>query len=61
MPDFKSMTQDEAIEYLSQPSVKNAFIGGFVDEDGARQYDCLMVLVEDGTVKPSELPDYGVE
>lgn len=57
---FEAMTKEQALEYLSEH--RDAYIRGFdsIDE-GVRAYDCLVVIVEDGVVKPSQLPEYGVE
>ena len=58
--DFENMTTQEAIEYCYRH--KDDYIRSFdqIDE-GMRQFECLIPLVEDGTVKPEALPDYGMD
>ena len=61
MADFKNMTRDEALEYCHKHRNKFMSEAYACDEDGKEQYDCLVSIVEDGTIQPSELPDYGME
>lgn len=54
------MTKQEAIDYcyLHENEFKaDAYESG---ENGQEQFDCLIVLLEDGTIKPEELADYGM-
>ena len=54
------VTQDELIKYVAKhrDHYIRSFDGG-VDE-GRRAYECLVVIVEDGTVTAKDLPDYGM-
>ena len=54
------MTRSEALEYCYRN--KDEYIRGFdrIDE-GVRQFDCLISIVEDGTCNPEDLADYGME
>ena len=61
MEPFDSMTQEEAIAYCHKNANKFKAELYAMDEDGERQFGCLLVLVEDGTVTPAELPDYGMD
>jgi hypothetical protein len=59
--NFATMTKEEALEYCYRH--KNKFIRDCYDanEDGVRMFDCLIAIVRDGTIEPSELPEYGME
>lgn len=59
-PNFEKMTVEEAVDYCYDH--KNEFVtdSGDVD-DGIRQFDCLISILESGTIKPSQLPEYGME
>ena len=54
------MTKSEALEYCWEH--RNEFIrdSESVDE-GIRQFDCLISLLEYGTISPDEIGDYGME
>lgn len=55
------MTKKEAIEYcyLHENEFKaDAYEAG---ENGQEQFDCLIACLEDGTIKPEELADYGMD
>ena len=54
------MTKKEAIDYCYKH--KDEFIKDFdsIDE-GVRQFDCLIEIVNSGTIKPNEIADYGME
>lgn len=55
------MNKNEALEYCYKN--RNKFISDAfkMNEDGNRQFDCLVSLIEDGTISPEELKDYGME
>lgn len=55
------MTKQEAIDYcyLHENEYKaDLYAGG---EDGNEQFNCLIVCLESGTIKPEELVDYGMD
>jgi hypothetical protein len=57
---FSSMTKEEAIKYCY--TNKDNYIRDFDSiSQGIRQFDCLIAIIESGTINPSELPDYGME
>jgi hypothetical protein len=52
---FDTMTVDEAINYCYKHQKE-------YDRDvGRREFDCLIAILEDGTIKPSQLPEYGMD
>lgn len=59
-PDFEKMTIKEAVEYCYENRDEFIIDFGSVDE-GLRQFDCLISILEDGTIKPSQLHEYGME
>ena len=54
------MTKEEAINYCYKH--REEYIRDFdsVDE-GIRQFDCLISILESGTITPDQLPEYGME
>lgn len=58
---FDTMTVDDAIKYCYKH--RSRFLSELyeVGEDGVEQFDCLIVILEDGTIKPSQLPEYGMD
>jgi hypothetical protein len=57
---FTSMTRDEAIQYCYEH--KDEYIRDFDSiSEGRRQFDCLIEILEHGTIQPSELPQYGMD
>lgn len=57
----KQMTKDELLSYCYSHKNDYIFDSGDVDE-GVRMFECLIGLVEDGTVSSmEELADYGME
>ena len=58
IPDFNKMSTNEAIAYCYRH--KNDFLKDFGD-GGQRSFDCLISIIESGNIKPSELPDYGMD
>lgn len=58
--DFKNMSKDEAIKYCYDNEDK--YIRGFEDiSEGQEEFDGIIVLLEMDGIKPSELPDYGMD
>lgn len=55
------MTIDEAIKYCYEH--EREFINDLNDcgEEGEEQFSCLLVLLKNKTIKPSELKDYGMD
>ncbi len=53
------MDKEQALAFCYRN--RDEYIKGFerVDE-GLRQFDCLVALLEDGTVTPDQLGDYGM-
>lgn len=61
MVNFRNMTKEDALGYCAENRNKylaDAYVEG---DDGLRQYDCLIEIIKSGTIKPSELPDYGMD
>ena len=57
----KQMTKDELLSYCYSHKNDYIFDSGDVDE-GVRMFECLIGLVEDGTVSSmEELAEYGME
>ena len=58
---FDSMSKEEALSYCYKH--RNQYISDLyaADEDGREQFDCLIGILESGTIQPSELPDYGMD
>ena len=54
------MTKKEAIEYCYKH--KDVFISDCYknNENGEREFDCLVGIIESGTTLPTDLPDYGM-
>ena len=58
---FEKMTKEEALEYCYNHA--NEFKADMYKcgENGERQFDCLIAILESGTIEPKELPDYGMD
>ena len=58
---FDSMSKEEALSYCYKH--RNQYISDLyaAGEDGVEQFDCLIGILESGTIKPSELPEYGMD
>lgn len=57
---FDNMLRGEAINYCYEH--KDEYIRGFYSiSEGIRQFDCLISILESGTIEPKDLPDYGME
>jgi len=59
--DFGIITKEQALEYCYKHENEFKADCYSAGEDGCRQFDCLIGIIESGTIKPSELPDYGME
>lgn len=60
MIDFGEMTIDEALDFCYKH--KDAYIRSFdTVSEGIRQFDCLVFILEEGTISPSQLPHYGMD
>lgn len=59
--DFAAMTKEEALAYCYKH--ENQFKSDMYaeDQDGVEQFDCLIVILEGGTIQPKDLPDYGMD
>lgn len=55
IPNFETMTVDEAINYCYRHQKD------YDGDVGRREFDCLIDILESGTIRPSELPDYGMD
>lgn len=54
------MNKDQAIAYCH--AHKNQFLteSYAIGEDGQRQFDCIVGLLKDGIIHPSEIFEYGI-
>lgn len=55
------MTKEEALNYCYKHEKEYIVDTADTIADGQRQFDCLIAILEDGTISPSELPDYGMD
>jgi hypothetical protein len=53
--DFAAMTVEEALDYCEKHKRE------FIAENDVREYDCLVLLIELGDIKPDDLPSYGMD
>lgn len=56
-----TMTKEEALDYCYKHRdefISDSFAGG---DNGVRQFDCLISILEDDVISPSELADYGMD
>ncbi len=57
---FTNLTKAEALDYCYKH--KNEYIKDFDSvSEGIRAFDCLIEILESGTIKPSQLPEYGMD
>ena len=57
---FENMSVDEAIRYCYDN--RDEYIRGFDKiSEGIRGFDCLIEILEHGTIKPVDLPKYGMD
>lgn len=59
--NFLTMTKDEAIKYCYQHEHDYIAEMESCGENGRRQFDCLIEILESGTIQPENLPDYGMD
>ena len=52
---FSAMTIEQALQYCYKHEKVYVF------ETDQRTFDCLIAIVENGTIKPSQLPEYGMD
>lgn len=52
---FKILTVPEALQYCYAHEKQ------YVSETDRRTFDCLITIVETGTIKPAQLPEYGMD
>ncbi len=56
----QQMNKKEALDYCEKH--RNEYIRGFESiGEGTRQYDCLITILEEDTITPDELSDYGMD
>jgi hypothetical protein len=54
------MNKEQTIEWVEDDKNADEYIRGFDSvREGKRAYDCLVELVNDGTVTAEQLPEYG--
>ena len=59
MNKFENMSTDEAIRYCYDHH--DEYIRGFDKvSEGIRAFDCLIAILENETIKPTDLPKYGM-
>ena len=57
---FETMTLSEALDYCYDH--EDDFIRDFDSiSEGTRQFECLITILEYETIKPVDLPDYGMD
>lgn len=61
MANFKGMTKEEALKYCHKNENKFKADAYEAGENGNRQFDCLIEIIESGTITPAEMPDYGMD
>ena len=60
MTAFTEMTVEEAVSYCYRHQDRFIKDYGSISE-GVRCFDCLISVLESGTITPVELPEYGME
>ncbi len=58
---FGTMTIDEALAYCYKHRKKYISELYEAGEEGTEQFDCLIAMLTSGTIKPSQLPEYGMD
>lgn len=61
MSKFDEMSVEEALTYCYEHENQYKSDCYACGDNGVEQFDCLIVILESGTIKPSDLPDYGME
>lgn len=54
------MTKEEAIDYCYRHRDEYIRDASSIDE-GIEQFECLIVILEDGVITPDQLSEYGME
>lgn len=54
------MNKQEAVNYCYEN--RDKFVHSFESiDEGVRQFECLVTILESGTITPDEISDYGME
>lgn len=61
MKNFNTMTKEEALIYCYEHQREYENSACTENRSGAELFDCLILILQNGTIKPSELPDYGMD
>lgn len=56
--NFENMTKDEALKYCWEYEEEFIKDSG---TNGREEFDSMVSLLEDGYIKPVDLPDYGMD
>lgn len=59
--NFETMTTEQALEYCYEHADQFKAEMYACGENGERQFQCLISIVESETITPSELPSYGMD
>ena len=59
--DFKTMSVEDAIKYCYKHEAEYKYDISDSCPDSEKLFNSLISILEDGTIKPSELPDYGMD
>ena len=57
----EDVTKEEALEYCYKHQREYEADNYTDNRSGAELFECLIAILEDGTILPSELADYGME
>ena len=58
---FEKMTKEDALEYCYKHAKEFKAEMYECGENGERQFECLIEILESDIIKPKELPDYGMD
>lgn len=58
---FSSMTKEDALKYCYKHQHKFKRDMEDCGENEQRQFDCLIAILDSGTIQPKDLPSYGME
>lgn len=58
--NFEKMTKEEALDYCYKNENNFKADAYKLGVNGGRAFDCLIQIIESGTIEPKELPDYGM-
>jgi len=56
-----NMTVSEAVEYCYRHANQYKSDLYALGEDGCEGFECLIMILESGTIQPSDLPSYGMD